>query len=38
MLHFGSGLEYFQNGFESNSVDLQRKLHYILKPHSFSVF
>ena len=32
MLRFGSGLEYFQNGFESNSVDLQRKLHYLSVP------
>lgn len=32
MLHFGSGLEYFQTGFESNLVDLQRKLHYLSVP------
>lgn len=32
MLHFGTGLEYIQNGFESNLVDLQRKLHYISAP------
>ena len=32
MLHGGSGLEYFQNGFQSNLVDLQRKLHYISVP------
>ena len=32
MLHFGMGLEYFQNGFESNLIDLQRKLHYVSAP------
>ncbi len=32
MLYFGSGLEYFQNGFESNSIDLKRKLHYLSVP------
>ena len=32
MLRFGSGLEYFQNGFESNLIDLQRKLHYLSVP------
>ena len=32
MLHFGTGLEYFQNGFESNLIDLQRKLHYVSAP------
>lgn len=32
MLHFGVGLEYLQNGFESNLVDLQRRLHYISAP------
>ena len=32
MLRFGTGLEYFQNGYESNIVDLQRRLHYISAP------
>jgi hypothetical protein len=32
LLRFGSGLEYFQNGFESSRIDLQRKLHYISVP------
>ena len=32
MLHFGSGIEYFQNGFESNLIDLKRKLHYVSVP------
>jgi len=32
MLRFGSGLEYFQNGFESNVIDLKRKLHYLSVP------
>ena len=32
MLRFGSGLEYFQNGFESNVIDLKRILHYVSVP------
>ena len=32
MLYFCSGLDYFKNGFESNLIDLQRKLHYISVP------
>jgi hypothetical protein len=32
MLRFGKGLEYFQNGYESNLVDLQRRLHYLSAP------
>lgn len=32
MLRFGTGLEYFQNGYESNLVDVQRRLHYISAP------
>ena len=32
MLHFGGGVEYFQNGFQSKLIDYQRKLHYISVP------
>jgi len=32
ILYFGGGLEYFQNGFQSTLIDLQRKLHYISLP------
>jgi len=32
IFYFGSGLEYFQNGFESTVIDLKRKLHYISVP------
>lgn len=32
ILHAGVGVEYFQNGFQSNLIDLKRKLHYISIP------
>ena len=32
ILNIGSGLEYFQNGFQSSVIDLKRKLHYVSLP------